>query len=89
VDNGLSVTSSNALLTINHPPILAPIPGQTVDSQTNLIVSVSASDPDGGLLTFSLPSAPPGVSISSAGVITWTNPGPDGSVNLVTVHRRG
>ncbi len=85
VDNGLSVTSSNALLTINHPPILAPIPGQTVDSQTNLIVSVSASDPDAGLLTFSLPSAPPGVSISSAGVITWTNPGPDGSVNLVTV----
>jgi hypothetical protein len=74
VDNGspFTVTSSNALLTINHPPVLNPVTDQSVNELTLLTVNLTATDPDGGPLTFSLVSGPSGVSVAPDGTLTWT-----------------
>jgi hypothetical protein len=80
--DGQSATSSSGLLTIaggappptNQPPTLAAISNRTVSAGTTLIVTNSASDPDGDALTFSLG---PGAALNSAinptnGIFTWT-----------------
>jgi len=79
-DNGvppLSTTNSFRVQVdaLNSPPVLAPIPPQTVAEQTTLTVTNSATDPDlpPQKLTFSLVSPPPGASINpQTGVLTWT-----------------
>lgn len=61
---------------VNRAPVLAPIGAKTVDEQTLLSFTATATDPDipANVLTFSLDaSAPPGASINpSTGVFTWT-----------------
>jgi hypothetical protein len=88
--DGQSATSATALLTIapvpNQPPTLAFIPDQRITAGMTLVFTNAATDPEGGLLTFSLdPGAPAGAGINSAsGVFSWT---PDdsqiGTNNLV------
>jgi C1A family cysteine protease len=59
----------------NQPPVLAPIPNQTVTAGTTLSFTASATDPDsnGETLTFSLIGAPAGAAINPAtGVFSWT-----------------
>jgi hypothetical protein len=60
----------------NNPPVLAPISDQTVNEQTLLTFTATASDPDedGETLTFTLdPGAPAGAGIDpSSGVFAWT-----------------
>jgi hypothetical protein len=59
----------------NHPPVVAPIPAQTVDEGSLLTVDVTATDPDAGqTLTYSLAAgAPAGAAIDPhTGVFTWT-----------------
>ena len=76
-----SATSSSGILTIaagisptNQPPTLAAISNQTVTAGTTLIVTNSASDPDGDNLTFSLgPGAAANAAINpTTGIFTWT-----------------
>jgi hypothetical protein len=60
---------------VNHPPVLASIPDQTVNEGVKLTVQVSATDPDAGqTITYGLGSgAPTGAAIDpQSGVFTWT-----------------
>jgi len=74
VDNGATTTSSSAVLTLNQPPTVAPLPDPTIELADGgaLNVTISATDPEGGALTFALSEAPEGAAISSTGVVTWT-----------------
>ena len=57
----------------NAPPTLAPITDRSITAGSTLNVQADADDPDAGdVLTFSLPLAPPNMTISSAGAIQWT-----------------
>jgi Putative Ig domain/FlgD Ig-like domain len=59
----------------NQCPVLTPIGNKTVDEQTLLTFTVTATDPDAGqTLTYSLvPAPPPGTAIDPVtGVFTWT-----------------
>lgn len=58
----------------NDPPEFSSVPGNPQNINENDIFSfdVDATDPEGNTLTYSLPSAPTGMSIDgSTGVITW------------------
>jgi hypothetical protein len=72
---GESANSSQVSVTpTNHPPVLAPISNQTILAGRTLLVTNSASDADGPpqLLTYSLPTAPAGVSINpNSGLVSW------------------
>ncbi|MGH9921324.1 MAG: tandem-95 repeat protein, partial [Nitrososphaerales archaeon] len=58
---------------VNDEPVLGAIGDQTIDEQTLLTFTATATDVDiGQTLTFSLIGAPAGVSITSGGVFTWT-----------------
>src|SRR5207244_9371104 len=60
---------------VNVAPVLSVPADQTIDEQTSLSVSASATDADlpANTLTFALVSAPLGMSINPAsGVISWT-----------------
>jgi hypothetical protein len=74
---------------VNRPPVLTVPPTQTVDEQTTLTVTNTATDPDlpANGLTFALVNGPSGVTINGGtGVLSWT-PGEDQgpSTNLIAV----
>jgi len=77
----LSATQSFTIIVAksNSSPALAQIGPQLIGVGGTLIVTNSAFDPDvpANTLTYSLLSPPPGVTVSTNGVITWspTNPG--------------
>ncbi len=58
----------------NSPPVLASIGDKTVNEQTLLTFTATATDPDipAQTLSFSLSGAPAGASITSAGDFSWT-----------------
>jgi hypothetical protein len=65
---------SITVLPVNDPPVLAMISNQTILAGRTLVVTNSASDADvpAQTLTYSLLSAPAGVSIdTNSGVLTW------------------
>ena len=65
---------SITVLPVNDPPVLAPISDQTILAGRTLVVTNSASDADlpAQTLTYSLLSAPAGVSIdTNSGALTW------------------
>ena len=73
---------------VNGLPVVNPILDQVVDELTTLTFTVTASDPDGQQLTFSLQNAPYGASINpNSGMFTWTPTEEQGSgvydVNVV------
>jgi hypothetical protein len=73
---------------VNHPPVLAAIPNQTVNEGSLLQLTATATDPDlpAEHLTFSLDSAPAGAHIDPvSGVFTWTPP--DGPVTVSVIVR--
>lgn len=60
---------------VNDPPVLAAIGGKTVDEETELTFSASATDEDlpANVLTFRLEgTVPAGASITPQGMFTWT-----------------
>jgi hypothetical protein len=77
------------LFIINDPPVVTPVPGQTIGEGSLLTVALQATNPDEPDQTtnsFRLgPDAPPGASIDAAtGVFTWVPP--DGPLTVpVTV----
>ena len=82
--------SSNALLTVNNPPVLAPIHDLTVHAGTLVLFTNSASDGDvpAQSLTFTLdPGYPSGASIDPlTGVFAWpTILAQAGTTNPITV----
>src|SRR2546421_7439982 len=74
---------------VTVPPVLSVPADQTIDEQTSLNVSASATDADlpANTLTFALVSAPLGMSINPAsGAISWTPSEAQGpSTNVVSV----
>jgi hypothetical protein len=76
-DQGHQPTATGTLVVqkVNQPPVLDPIGSKTVDEETLLTFTATASDPDipANTLTFSLIDAPAGASIDdSTGAFTWT-----------------
>ncbi|MDA1273734.1 MAG: immunoglobulin domain-containing protein [Verrucomicrobia bacterium] len=99
-DNGTPSLSASASFSIvvapsNRAPVLTPIGDQTVDEQTQLTVTIAASDPDqpAQVLTYEISGAPPGAGIDPAsGVFTWTpneDQGPGTSTITVKVSDNG
>jgi hypothetical protein len=85
-----SVTSAVAMLTVNHPPVLASVSDQTIYPGSTLIITNTATDTDFPTqrLSFSLdPGAPAGANVGSTnGVLVWTAaPGFARTTNLLTV----
>src|SRR5439155_15674341 len=93
-DNGPSpLTDTNSFTVVvnevNRAPVLTVPPDKAIHGPATLVVTNIATDPDlpANTLTFSLVSAPPGVSLDPiTGVLTWT-PAADQrpSTNLITV----
>jgi hypothetical protein len=82
--------SSNALMTVNNPPVLAAIKDQVVHAGTVVLFTNTAShlDSPAQILTFSLdPGCPCGATIDSGtGVFEWrTTPSQAGTTNPITV----
>ena len=97
--DGQTATSGTGILTIsggatNHPPTLTAIPNKTVVEQTLLTFTNTASDPDGGPLTFSLdPGAPTNAAVNPTnGIFLWTpteTQGPSSNSIIVRVTDNG
>lgn len=69
----------------NRPPVLAPIGNLTVPEGQPLLFTVSATDPDGDLLTYSAANLPPGASFDPATrTFSWT-PGFDQAGNFAGI----
>ncbi|MEW6305193.1 MAG: putative Ig domain-containing protein [Verrucomicrobiota bacterium] len=79
-DNGTPAISTATTFTVNvaevnNAPVLAAIPAQTVNEESPLSVTASATDSDNPIhtVTYSLENAPTGMTINaSSGAITWT-----------------
>jgi len=70
-DSGAPQASAQAAVTItvgdvNRPPVLAPIGGRSVAEGGTLWIVVSATDPDGSVLTFSVDALPAGATFDAA-----------------------
>lgn len=78
VDDGMAASAPDSatieVTVLNFPPVLDSVSDGQVTVGESLAVQLSASDPDAGdVLTFSLESAPAGMSIGfSTGQIQWT-----------------
>ncbi|MCW5557388.1 MAG: putative Ig domain-containing protein, partial [Verrucomicrobiae bacterium] len=86
----LSITNQFTVRVLEVPtaPVLASVPNQTVNENTTFTYTLSASDADlpPNTLTFALVSGPTGLTVSSAGVISWSITEAQGpSVNTVVV----
>jgi hypothetical protein len=76
-----NVTFQVAVREVNNPPVITQLSAQSLDEGTQLQVQVQATDPDlpPAALTYSLQSAPSGVSINpTTGSLTWTPVEADG-----------
>jgi hypothetical protein len=79
VDTGTPPLSSTNRFTVvvreqNEPPVLAGVNGGVVDEGSLYSRQLSASDPDlpANRITYSLVSGPIGLTVSPAGLVTWT-----------------
>jgi fibronectin-binding autotransporter adhesin len=81
VSDGAPTASSPANLTVNQAPTITAVSDRNVDEQSTLTVAVSATDPEGGPLTYQLGQAPQGAGIDSNGVISWVTGESDGPNN--------
>src|SRR5439155_1508100 len=93
-DNGSPPLSDTGSFTVvvneeNSAPVLTVLTNQTVDELSTLILTNKVIDPDipVNTLTFSLVSAPPGMTLDAGtGVLTWTPTEAQGpSTNLITI----
>src|SRR5262245_16647218 len=55
----------------NHAPVINPIPPMTAHPGILLAFPITATDPDGDPLTFSLINPPPGAAVDIDGNFTW------------------
>jgi hypothetical protein len=73
--NGQPVETSivNGQVAINRPPVLDTIGNQSTNEGQTLEFTVTATDPDGDLLTFSASELPDGASFDTeTGIFSWT-----------------
>ncbi len=67
----VSQTITITVINVNRAPILNPIGNKSVDEGQALTINLTASDPDGDSLTYSMDPALPGATFSPAGVFSW------------------
>jgi VCBS repeat-containing protein len=69
---------------VNDAPVIDPVAPQSVFEGSELVVTVTATDPDGDVLTYSLDDPPTGATIDPlTGVFRWTPAdGPDDSTSI-------
>jgi hypothetical protein len=75
VSDGISTATTTLEITVNpipDAPVVSDISNQTVTVNQAFNLQVNAYDPDGDSLTYSLIQKPDGMSITNAGLITWT-----------------
>jgi hypothetical protein len=68
---------SNVFHLENLPPRVTSRPPAPRPSQADYRYQVTAEDPDGDPVTFSLSAAPQGMAVDPAGLVTWTLPAPE------------
>jgi hypothetical protein len=79
-------TVSLTVTAVNDAPVIAPVDDQVVLEGSTLLVNLSATDPEGHALVWSLDAAPAGMTIdATTGRITWT---PEDGVAIVDVVAR-
>ncbi|AZR72907.1 hypothetical protein BBF96_05585 [Anoxybacter fermentans] len=74
-DNKGNTDSETITITVivDHPPVLDPIGDKSVDEYSELSFIVTASDPDGDPITYSVSGLPSGATINSqTGEFSWT-----------------
>ncbi len=71
VSDGTNTTGKDIAITVNRPPILSAIGGQSVDENALLSISVNATDPDGQALAYSVTGLPAGAAFVSQ-ALAWT-----------------
>ena len=70
--HNFGTTCQDAATALSRQPSITSTPGSTVASPGYLYsYSVSASEPGGAALTYSLPTKPNGMTISSTGLVNW------------------
>jgi putative Ig domain-containing protein len=76
----INITVTNT----NRPPVLNPIGNRTVEAGSTLAFTVSATDPDGDSVTYSVTGLPSGATFNtSTGAFSWTPASPQiGFYNL-------
>ena len=79
VSDGIDSNSLTVTLTVtetapaNNTPFIYEVTPKTVEAGTNLIINLSALDPDNDPLTFSSPNLPTGATLdSTSGIFSWT-----------------
>ncbi len=87
--NGGSATQSFSIGVAalpNNPPSISSAPGMQATANIAYSYAVSASDPDGDVLNYSLITAPSGMSIdSTSGLISWTPSSAQTGAHAVTL----
>lgn len=95
-DNGTPVQTATTVLTItvnevNNPPVINPVPTQSIAEGTELVLPIEAVDPDSAAapLAYSLDGNPPiGLTIDPVtGVLQWTPTEAQGPGNFVVLVR--
>jgi hypothetical protein len=71
-DGNLTADRQFTVTVANQPPAIAAPPTRVGHPGCLLSFYINASDPDGDMLTFSLPVAPLGASIDASGRFSWT-----------------
>jgi hypothetical protein len=64
----------NSIVNYNSAPRFPVIADRTVAPGTTLTIPVTASDPDGNAITYSLDTAPPGATVLAGGTFRWIVP---------------
>ena len=85
-DGILSVTQSfTVMVAANHAPTITSTPVTSGTEGVLYTYTVVSTDADGDTLTYALRSAPAGMTLSPAGVISWTPTFSQAGTHLVTV----
>jgi RHS repeat-associated protein len=91
VDNGRGGTDTQTYTALvispgfDRPPVITSHPDTKHTFEKDLFYQVVATDPDGDPLTYSLPVAPAGMTISSTGLVHWLPMQSDVGVHQVTI----
>lgn len=67
-----TATVTMTISCVNDAPVLDSVPAKTIPWGEELNFALTASDPDGDPITYSLVSGPGGASVSAGGTFSWT-----------------
>jgi len=72
-DSEMIISAFRYSTTVNRPPVLNAIGNKTIAANSTLTFNISATDPDGGTLTYSSTTLPTGATLNSSnGAFAWS-----------------